>query len=91
MLLHEVQGEEPCIEVENLKMEDMLLIIQTKFHKDIMLKFGSNIVCLDATHGITMYDFLLMTVVIVDQYGEGVPITWAVSNIGKIRVFLFIF
>ena len=80
VLLHKVQGEEPCIEMENLKKEDMLLVIQTEFQKDMMVKFGNNIVCLDATHGTTMYDFLLITVVIVDEYGEGVPIAWALSN-----------
>ena len=62
MLLHKVQGDKPCIEMENLEKEDTLLAIQTEFQKDIMLKFGSNIVCLDATHVITMYDFLLKTV-----------------------------
>ena len=80
VLLHKVQGEEPCIEMENLKKEDMLLVIQTEFQKDMMVKFGNNIVCLDATHGTTMYDFLLITVVVVDEYGEGVPIAWALSN-----------
>ena len=51
MLLYNVQEEEVCIEMENLKKEDMLLAIQTEFQKDIVLKFGSSIVCLDATHG----------------------------------------
>ena len=80
VLLHKVQGEEPCIEMENLKKEDMLLVIQTEFQRDMMVKFGNNIVCLDATHGTTMYDFLLITAIIVDEYGEGVPIAWALSN-----------
>ena len=80
VLLHKVQGEEPCIKMENLKKEDMLSVIQTEFQKDMTVKFGNNIVCLDATHGTTTYDFLLITVVIVDEYGEGVPIAWALSN-----------
>ena len=74
VLLHKVQGEEPCIEMENLRKEDMLLVIQTEFQRDMMVKFGNNIVCLDATHGTTMYDFLLITAIIVDEYGEDVSV-----------------
>ena len=66
VLLHKVQGEESCIEMENLRKEDML-VIQTEFQRDMMVKFGNNIVCLDATHGTTMYDFLLITAIIVDE------------------------
>ena len=80
VLLHKVQGEELCIEMENLRKEDMLLVIQTEFLRDMMVKFGNNIVCLDATHGTTMYNFLLITAIIVDEYGEGVPVAWALSN-----------
>ena len=54
VLLHKVQGEEPCIEMENLKKEDMLLVVQTEFQRDMMIKFGNNIICLDATHGTTI-------------------------------------
>ena len=31
-------------------------------------------------YGTTMYDFLLITAIVVDEYGEGVPIAWALSN-----------
>ena len=27
-----------------------------------------------------MYDFLLITVLVMDEYGEGVPVAWALSN-----------
>ena len=37
------------IEMENLKNEDKLLVIQTEFQKYMMVKFGNNIVSLDAT------------------------------------------
>ena len=93
VLLHKVQGEEPCIEMENLRKEDMLLVIQTEFQRDMMVKFGNNIVCLDATHGsdgTTMYDFLLITAIIVDEYGEGCQLPGLLA-IGKIKLFLLIF
>ena len=43
------------------------------------MKFGEKIVCMDSTHGTTMYDFLLITVMVLDEDNEGVPITWALS------------
>ena len=41
-------------------------------------KFGH--ICLDATNGTTMYDFLLISVMVIDEYGEGIPVAWALSN-----------
>lgn len=33
-----------------------------------------------ATHGITQYDFLLISIVVIDDNGEGLPVAWAISN-----------
>ncbi len=27
-----------------------------------------------------MYDFYLVTIVVVDKFGEGIPVAWAISN-----------
>ena len=35
---------------------------------------------MDATHSTNMYDFLLITVLVVDDFGEGIPVAWAVSD-----------
>lgn len=40
-------------------------------------KFGNNV---DSTHGTTMYDFLLITLMVLDEFDEGIPIAWAISN-----------
>ena len=46
-----------------------------------MLKaHGSSVVCVDSTHGTNMYDFLLITILVLDEFGEGLPIAWAISN-----------
>ncbi len=36
--------------------------------------------CVDSTHGTNGYDFLLITVVVIDDYGEGFPVAWCISN-----------
>ena len=41
----------------------------------MLKKFGPNqVICIDATHGTNAYDFSLLTVLVVDEYGEGYPV-----------------
>ena len=46
----------------------------------MMQAFGNNIICVDSTHETNMYDFFLITVSIVDEFDEGIPAAWAISN-----------
>ena len=59
---------------------DFLLVIQTEFQRDMFIKFGNNVLCMDSTHGTNAYDFNLMTAIVIDEYGEGIPVLWAISN-----------
>ena len=48
-----------------------------------MKHFGSKAILLDATHGTTctQYDFLLISLLVIDDHGEGIPsVAWAISN-----------
>jgi len=63
-----------------LKKEDFVLVIMcgkqvAKFHE-----FGTDIVCLDATHGTNPYDFHLHTFLVVDEKEEGYPIAFMITN-----------
>ena len=66
--------------MDDIGDEDFLLAIQTEFQHDIMQAFGNNIICVDSTHETNMYDFFLITVLIADEFGEGTPVAWAISN-----------
>jgi hypothetical protein len=57
-----------------LKISDFLFSFQTEFQRDLLTKYGNDIVCMDATHGTNVYDFQLITLLVVDAYGEGIPI-----------------
>ena len=35
---------------------------------------------MDDMHGTNVYDFNLMTVLVVDDHGEGIPVAWALAN-----------
>ncbi len=41
-----------------------------------MIKFGSNVICMDTTHGTNSYDFSLTFILVVDEFGEGIPVGW---------------
>ena len=55
------------------------MAIQTEFQCDAMKKFAGNgrVVCVDATHGTNVYDFFLITVMVLDDYCEG---AWCISD-----------
>ena len=36
--------------------------------------------CCDSTHGTNGYDFLLTTLLVIDEYGEGFPVAWCIAN-----------
>ena len=80
VLLFKPQGPQENDKSLNLSDDDFLLAIQTEFQKDAMLQFGKKVILMDATHGTTQYDFLLISVLVVDGHGEGVPVAWAISN-----------
>ena len=63
-----------------LLREDFLIALQTPIQAEMLKKFGGKVVCVDATHGTNAYDFKLITLLVVDEYGEGFPVAWCVTN-----------
>lgn len=63
-----------------LKPEDFFLIIMNKGQKDILEKYGNDVVCVDGTHGINSYEFELVTLLILDDMREGFPGAFCISN-----------
>ena len=86
ILIFKPQGKEQLQDMNNISPNDFLLCVQTEFQRDMLKQFGSSAVCMDTTHGTNMYDFSLTTVVVVDEYGEGVPVAWMVSNREDVHV-----
>lgn len=63
-----------------MKQEDFIMIVQTEHQRSMANKFGDLGVCCDSTHGTNAYDFNLVTLMVVDEFGEGQPIGWMISN-----------
>ena len=36
--------------------------------------------CIDSTHKTNAYDFFLTTLLLIDNFGEGLPVAWMISN-----------
>ena len=80
VLLFKLQGELQSNNMDNIAKDDFILGIQTQFQRDMLSKYGGMCVCMDATHGTNMYDFNLITVLVTDEFGEGIPVAWAITN-----------
>lgn len=48
-----------------------ILALQTEFQQDMYQQYASSVICIDSTHKTNVYDFKLVTLMVVDEYGEG--------------------
>nr|XP_047133867.1 uncharacterized protein LOC124812015 isoform X2 [Hydra vulgaris] len=88
VLYYKLQGVlDTC---NTFKESDFIIIMQTEHQKKMLQQFGKNGVCIDSTHGTNAYDFLLTSMLVVDELGEGQPVGWCIANSDSFR-FLKIF
>ncbi len=74
-----------------LDTHGFLLVLQTEFQKEMFVKFGKNGICVDATYNVNSYIFHLISVLVLDQYQEGIPVAWGISNRKDEAVIKYIF
>ena len=75
ILLYKQQGEQPNEDCKLLNDQDLLLVIETEFQKDMLLKHGAMVVCMDTTYNVNNYNFHL-----IPSYQEGIPVAYANFN-----------
>ena len=63
-----------------LKSEDFILVLMNEAQIEILNKYGSDILCIDGTHGLNQYDFQLITLLTVDNLRQGYPCAFLISN-----------
>lgn len=76
VLLYKKQGNEK----EGFEVDDFCLIIMNNYQKIMLSRFGTNIIAVDSTHGLNNYDFELTTIMVVDDNGEGFPVSYMFTN-----------
>ena len=77
VLLYKPQG---ATSHQTLDNNDFVLCQQTNLQGIVMKEFGNNIICIDSTHKTTGYDFVLVTILVIDEFSEGYPVAWCLST-----------
>lgn len=63
-----------------LKASDFVLIIMNMAQSQLLKKYGSDCICVDGTHGLNKYGFILTTLLVLDDMREGFPCAFLISN-----------
>lgn len=69
-----------CEKEGPLLKEDFMIVIMTLYQKDVLVKYATDRICIDSTHGTTSHDFQLTTLLTVDEFGAGCPVAFCISN-----------
>ena len=79
VLFYEEQGKKYATIGTNhgLDVNDFALAIQTPLQAELLRKCGDHkVICADAIHGTNSYDFQLISILVIDEFGEGFPVGW---------------
>ncbi|KFM78872.1 hypothetical protein X975_06899, partial [Stegodyphus mimosarum] len=52
----------------------------TPFQRQILQNLGFDRPCIDSTHNISSYAFELITLIVIDEYEEGIPVAFCISS-----------
>ena len=63
-----------------LASEDFILILMTYEQANVYEKFSERIVCVDSTHKTNIYDFKLISLLVIDEFHKGYPVAFCLSN-----------
>ena len=81
VVIFKPQGEASSQTSSTALTDDTFLLgMQTEYQCDAMRYHGTKVICMDSTDGTNVYDFSLVTIIVVDSYGEGLPVAWALTN-----------
>ncbi|XP_047104527.1 uncharacterized protein LOC124736037 [Schistocerca piceifrons] len=76
VLLYKKEGEAR----EDFDSTDSVIVLMTDYQKQLLQRFGQNIVCVYSTHCTNVYKLLVTTLLVVDDFGSGMPVAFCVSN-----------
>ncbi|XP_077503829.1 uncharacterized protein LOC144114150 [Amblyomma americanum] len=60
--------------------KDFALALMTEPQEELLKVLGTGTVCVDSTHGTTGYQFELVTVLVLDEYGAGLPMAYFICS-----------
>jgi len=63
----------------------------TDFQSEMLVKFGNDKIYVDGTHGLNSYSFQLYTLLVVDEYGNEIPVEFCFSNKSDTATYILFF
>lgn len=72
-------GRQSRFDTKDFLPEDFLLVMQSP-QQALMLAENPRTLCVDATHGVTGYGYYLLTILVIDKQGSGLPVGWAIAS-----------
>ncbi|XP_076125981.1 uncharacterized protein LOC143139222 isoform X1 [Alosa pseudoharengus] len=60
--------------------QELIILLQTPMMKSNLDKYGKQLVFVDTTHCVNQYDFPLLTLLVRDDHGRGVPVAYAIVS-----------
>ena len=79
ILVFKQQSHEQPSDIDDMSKNDFLIGIKTSFQRDMLVRFGPTAICMYSTHSTKAYDFFL-TILVLDDLSERIPIAWIISN-----------
>ncbi|KAJ8940697.1 hypothetical protein NQ317_003820 [Molorchus minor] len=78
ILLYKPYGEED----NTIGKDNFFLIFMNTAQKEMLAKYGNNIIMIDSTHGTNPYKIQLTTLMVVDEDYEGFPVAfvWSITQ-----------
>lgn len=76
VLYSKLEGDE----AQGFQKEDFIIILQTSYQKQMLVEFGSQGILVESSNGTNLYDFLLTTMSVVDEFGKAEAVGWCMSN-----------
>ena len=72
-------GSQTRFDSKDFVPSDFLLVMQSP-HQSLMLEENPRTLCVDAIHGVTGYGYYLLTILVIDKQGSGLPVGWAIAS-----------
>lgn len=83
-------SSEPCLYSSNLdkvtslrktdNSTNVVIVIADKIQLKCLLQYGNECICIDSTFGVTKYNLKLTTIVVINELGVGIPVTYIISQ-----------
>lgn len=79
-LVEQLKDEDYILDYDGNE-EDFFLAISTPFQRSMLKTFGRELVFMDAVHNLNKYGYAMMTLVVRDEFGNGVSVAFGISAV----------